>query len=639
MQRTDYESRLRAMWLAENIAVWTGLPIENAYHQPPFLTDEDWGMPLGQGRTLDFVFQDPWRSDDDTDIEYVYMHLLDQKKVTNLTSADIVEGWRQHINHHIWNSNRNARTLMDSGVEPPATGSPAANHLRLLISAQLTIEMFGAVNPGMPERALEAANLPIRNAAFGYAAHACQFYVVLYSLATQTPADLPDGEKMLWLVRQARRFIPSTSKAADAVDFVVARFLTASEVDDWELTRDAIYQRYQLDSAHNGFRYWGWSDSTLNFANGIMALLHGAGDCRRTIQIATLAGWDCENQGATMAGLLGLVHGYDAIAAAFPGQALSDRYTHRRTRDALPDYLPSDPEAEDTFTLLASRMALAAQRSISKAGGLVDDRTGRWLLPPSIAMHDLTPGSADLYNPGVRDWLRSNNFWVRQLGGDVAAFSSAAPSRPPGAYPHVNGVGTVSNLANAVDQDFAGAEINELARAFYSTQNPGSLPRSSVTFSVIYDRAIPVNAIRFIEGNHFHLTDLEGGWLQGIKPELRIGACWYRLPAKTTVSNPPDPAKAFQHIQWDLPETIEATGVRIIGIPGGRHVFATAAELDTLMPEPSPPTAPSFDLNADGVIDARDLASFDASPVDLDGDGLSDDSDRRYLRTAVEWWD
>src|SRR6185369_16384871 len=57
IERREYESRCRAMWLGEAIGNWTGLPIENAYYNPPFLTDVDWGMPLPGNRRLDFVFQ------------------------------------------------------------------------------------------------------------------------------------------------------------------------------------------------------------------------------------------------------------------------------------------------------------------------------------------------------------------------------------------------------------------------------------------------------------------------------------------------------------------------------------------------------------------------------------------------------
>ena len=68
------------------------------------------------GKLIDFVIQDPWLADDDTDIEYVYLHLLNQHQTTELSPGQIAEGWKKHINRRIWVSNRRARDLMDEGA-------------------------------------------------------------------------------------------------------------------------------------------------------------------------------------------------------------------------------------------------------------------------------------------------------------------------------------------------------------------------------------------------------------------------------------------------------------------------------------------------------------------------------------------
>src|SRR5690606_18157990 len=125
---------------------------------------------------IDFVFQDPWGSDDDTDIEYTYLTLMNGKNSPHLTAEDIVMGWKYHIDEWIWVSNRSARTLMDRGVMPPATSIGTINRENLQIDAQLTTEFFGALAPGLPAKALELANLPIRTTASGHAAHAAQFH-------------------------------------------------------------------------------------------------------------------------------------------------------------------------------------------------------------------------------------------------------------------------------------------------------------------------------------------------------------------------------------------------------------------------------------------------------------------------------
>ena len=295
---TIYEDKLRAMWLGAAIANWTGLTTEAARTDAPFYTDADWqtmqSVPWKEDALIDYVFQDPWLADDDLDIEYVYLHIMDQHGTARLTADQITTGWQTHINEFIWVSNAQARALMDQGVQPPATGMLANNPDALMIDAQLSTEIFGAIAPGMPSIALQLADLPIRTTATGYAAHAAQFHVLLYSLASQIDYDEPKVAQILWLVNEARLYLPDTSKTAGVIDFVIADYLDNEDKDDWERTRDAVYTRYHLQASQNGFVYQGWTESSVNLATGLIALLYGEGDFRRTVQIGTLSGWDSD---------------------------------------------------------------------------------------------------------------------------------------------------------------------------------------------------------------------------------------------------------------------------------------------------------------------------------------------------------
>lgn len=260
IDRDDYARRLRGMWLGQAIANWTGLQTEGAHAEPPFLTDAAWAPPLGTG-TLSYVLQNPWGADDDTDIEYVYLNAMSSLG-PRLSPAQIRDAWIAHINQFIWVSNAQARSLMGNyALTPPATGMAHANPSWAMIDAQLTTEFFGAIAPGMPHIALDLADLPIRTTAAGHAAHAAQFFALLYSYAYITPAGLTPADRMLWLCDQARRAIPDTSKAADIIYTVRADYLANPDRNDWERTRDLIYQRYQANAAANGFRYRGWPES------------------------------------------------------------------------------------------------------------------------------------------------------------------------------------------------------------------------------------------------------------------------------------------------------------------------------------------------------------------------------------------
>ena len=562
IDRADYADRLRALWLGECIANWTGIQTEGDRSSPPFYDDSDWG-PGG----FDFILdQDPWSADDDTDIEYVYCHLLNQHQTHMLTGHQIRDGWMSHINSYIWVSDAEARSLMDDGYTTPQTGMLALNELALMIDAQLTTEIFGIYAPGMADMALQMSNLPMSTVATGYATHAAQYFVLLYSLASDVDPNLPRKEQILWLADEARQYIPDTSKSADIYDFVKADYLANPDKDDWESTRDEIYIRYQRDASLYGFRYQMWYESSINFAAGIMALLYGEGDYKKTVKIGTLSGWDSDNSTATLGGLLGFMYGYAELVAQFPTTTFSDRYWVNRTRDNMPDYLPTDPDAEDTFTMLAERMLGVIDIVVEQAGGVVDVNGNQWLLP------EISAKSALDKNPLYCQMQQSANNRVRQQGGTVTAQSS------------VSVASEVNLIADGFEHNFAGEEWWPTGEPwFYSTsQGPGHSGEIQ-TLSVTYDRSVEVGVVRYIEGT----SDAAGGWFTSADIELQIDGSWQSPPGSVTLSEPLNSGLDYQIIDFILDEPIEATGIRITGSVGGTKGYVTALELDAMSTSPS----------------------------------------------------
>ncbi|MBX3364953.1 MAG: ADP-ribosylglycohydrolase family protein [Phycisphaeraceae bacterium] len=621
IDRATYADRLEAMWLAQCIANWTGLRGEGQRNQPPFPTDADWGTNLGRG-VLEYVFQDPWGADDDTDIEYVWLHLMHHHGTSLLTPEQISNGWIEHVNRFIWVSNANARALMDRGVVPPGTGLAAANNFWLHIDAQLTTEIFGSIAPGMPGTALLLADLPIRNTAAGHAAHASQFFVVLYALAPVIPENLSRPEQVEWLVVQARRFIPDTSKAADIIDFILADYRANPDLDDWERTRDLAYERYQLHAAANGFRYRGWTESSINLASGVLCLLYGQGDLARTIRIGTLCGWDADNPTATMGGLLGLMLGTDAVQSAFPDASLSERYWISRTRDALPDYLPDDLSAEDTFSLMADRTLPLIDDAVRRGGGVVDVASDGWLVPP-------LPHDSLARNPLARLDARSQTLAVLRAGGMVTAASSVTSLAPSG-----RGVRQPSYFASGFHLNFSGTDVLvDGDRRYYSTEGATLAPGIPISLTVTFDRDVVAGCIRLIEGDHFD-PPVSGGWFETLDIELLIDGVWTMISG-VSPSDGFRPDRPFQTIDWVLDDPVICRSVRLTGLPGGSGRFVTASAIDVLAP--AIPIGQGYDLNGDGLVDIEDLYSWHRNPVDLTGDGVIDDHDKEVLEQAVRW--
>lgn len=421
IDRTDYAERLYGFWLGQSIANWTGLVTEmdrigGEGPHGKFYTRDDWGradqpsiwgkgLPSELSPTIDWVVVGPggiWGADDDTDIEYMYQHLLSEHEVAVLSAEQIRDGWLEHIypeddtpfidadgnpENYLWVSNQQAFDLMrNEGMLPPATGMPENNPHFDMIDAQLTTEIFGLFAPTRPDIALKMAYLPIRTTASGNAAWAAEFYVVMHALAAGVDRSLTRKQQVQWLASEARRRIPDDSYTAKMYDFVDSRYRAGIP---WEQARDEVYVRYQVeqkdgyDITSRGLYCNGCFASGINFASSIVSLLYGEGDFRDTVKIAVLAGWDSDNPAATWGGLLGFMYGRQGIEQAF-GQSFANRFNIHRTRRGFPD------DGIDTFESMAEKGVEIVDRIVmTSMGGRIDREANHWWIPEAVLQDGL----------------------------------------------------------------------------------------------------------------------------------------------------------------------------------------------------------------------------------------------------------
>jgi len=286
------------------------------------------------------------QTDDDTDLEWVYIVAMQRHNTIMLPPHLIAQLWKERINKRIWCSNQYARQLMDIGFQPPLTGSIVLNPWAdFNISGQFICETFGLLAPGMPQTAAKIGLNYTRVTIDAEPAQTTQLFTTMIATAFTTD----DIDKII-------------DAGVNAVDPKCTIRQIVNDVrrwhrlhpNNWRTTRRLVKEKY---SRHNGAMR-DRNGYELNTASTIAALLYGKGDFVETLKTAFNFGWDADNNAATSGTIIGVAKGYRWMMSQ--GWQIVDRYRNT-TRDDMP--------MDETITSFADRLIDLAERVIIANGG------------------------------------------------------------------------------------------------------------------------------------------------------------------------------------------------------------------------------------------------------------------------------
>ncbi len=365
----EYQEKVYASWMGQCIGNMYGLPHEFKYNETPRTEPIEGWMPQAIERITE---ADGAFSDDDTDIEYVDLFCM-EKYGPEPTYEQLTEFWKRCINNYIWVANRSARDLMEKGYFPPHTGRRGINPNWYQIDPQLVCEIWAVTAPGMIDYAAAKADWAARVTNDDYGTHPTIWYNAMYAAGFFET----DVEKLCQIGYEQ---VPEGSIFRTAIDDV--RRWKAEHGDDWVAVRNKINAKYiEKEGLPEGIAT-GPVSALVNGTLGVLALLYGEGDFDKTVNMACMAGYDADNQCATLAGLIALTRGSSVIARKYthilPGwtEPLNNFYKNR-TRDNLPD---------GTITDIARRTADMGVRLVLAKGGRIDETpAGRMLVIPTAA--------------------------------------------------------------------------------------------------------------------------------------------------------------------------------------------------------------------------------------------------------------
>jgi hypothetical protein len=364
----EYRHKVYASWLGQCIGNIYGLPHENQYINAP--------GPL----TLPYGYKDLRRigsangafSDDDTDLEYMYLLAMEEHG-PEPTYAQLARRWKHHIRDRLWLANRAALALMHHGLAPPYTGMRKYNPHWFQIDPQLVNEIWAVTAPGMIRYASGKSDWAARITNDSWGVEPTIHYGAMYAAAFFES----DVEK---LVDIGTRSLPPGNRFGPVVEEMKA--LYRKYPSDMASARKEMADKYYVREGAETKTIW---NAILNGAAGILALLYGQGDFRKTLDVACYLGFDADNQAATMSGLVALIRGVDGIPKdllyVFPDRnwklPLNDVYKNVSRYD-MPDASLRD---------MAGRMAKQGEAVILKHGGRKINEGGReyYLINPDAA--------------------------------------------------------------------------------------------------------------------------------------------------------------------------------------------------------------------------------------------------------------
>ncbi|MCK4515619.1 MAG: ADP-ribosylglycohydrolase family protein, partial [Spirochaetaceae bacterium] len=170
---------------------------------------------------------------------------------------------------------------LKSGIAAPESGSIAVNGTAVAeqIGGQIFIDSWGWVFPNEADTAAHNAGLAASVSHDGNGVYGGMFIAAAISLAFGS-TDVPA------VVEQALTTIPSDSEYARVITSV--RDFYRDHPDNWRDARDYLAENFGYD------RYPGVCHIIPNAGVCALALYYGAGDFARTIEIATMCGWDTD---------------------------------------------------------------------------------------------------------------------------------------------------------------------------------------------------------------------------------------------------------------------------------------------------------------------------------------------------------
>lgn len=301
-----YLEKVYAGFLGMNIGIRLGAPVE-----PTIWTYERIRKTYGEIRDYVKPYKNFAADDDANGPVFFIRALYDKDPGKPLEPQDVAKAWlnyaREGLGMFWWggygtSTEHTAYLNLKSGIPAPQSGSIAQNGAALAeqIGGQIFIDTWGLVNPGEPKKAADCGQIAASVSHDGEGLWGARFFCAAIARAFET-ADIYD------IMETGLREVPKESLYHKVAEAVLAFYREHSEEGQWRDCYEMLVRDWGYD------RYPGVCHIIPNAGVCFMAMAYGKGDFARTIEIATMAGWDTDCNAGNVGTVLGTACGLKGI--------------------------------------------------------------------------------------------------------------------------------------------------------------------------------------------------------------------------------------------------------------------------------------------------------------------------------------
>jgi ADP-ribosylglycohydrolase len=304
----NYLEKVYAGFLGMNVGIRLGAPVEPTEWTPERI-QQFYGEITGYVKDYKTFAAD----DDANGPIYFIRALYDDAINRELTPEDVGKAWLNYSRNGIgmfwWggegiSTEHTAYNNLKKGIPAPLSGAAETNGIVMAeqIGGQIFIDTWGLLYPNQIEKAAHYAEMAASVSHDGNGLYGARFIAACISKAFSATT-------IEEVIEAGLSTIPSDSLYAKVVKAVIDFY--EKYPNDFRLCRQYLEDEWGYD------KYPGICHIIPNAGVCILSLLYGKGSFARTIEIATMCGWDTDCNAGNVGTIVGVLHGIEGIPAHY----------------------------------------------------------------------------------------------------------------------------------------------------------------------------------------------------------------------------------------------------------------------------------------------------------------------------------